>query len=147
VSERRDYLNGHWVSAQDFEFRFVITGKPAVLKNSKVIVTKPFPRLLPSKASKAWTKAALAQLPRQKSIRQPLPVEVTVNAAIVTYAHDRRERDLDNSLGGPLDALVSAGVLTTDSNKQVKSLDGSRLLYDKANPRVEITLTPYLESP
>jgi Holliday junction resolvase RusA-like endonuclease len=124
------------VRRDSFDLRFTIPGKPAVLKNSKIIVTKPFPRLVPSKVSREWARRAEHALTWHDD-----PIAGDVWVQIVTYAHDRRRRDLDNSLSGPLDALVAAGVLGDDA--QVKSLDGSRLLYDKENPRVEIRLRPF----
>lgn len=150
--------NSYWHNETDFEINLVITGQPAVLKNDKVIVRmgktcscckrKPNATLVSSKRITSWYKRALRQLPAQWPFAEPIPEEVHVNAAIVTYAHDKRRRDLDNTFGVAQDALQPtsgwSGILTNDC--QIKSLDGSRLRYDKENPRVEITLTPFRET-
>lgn len=36
------------------------------------------------------------------------------------------------------DTLVAAKILADDNNAIIASVDGSRVLYDKANPRTEI---------
>ena len=36
------------------------------------------------------------------------------------------------------DTLVAAKILADDNNTIIASVDGSRVLYDKANPRTEI---------
>lgn len=41
------------------------------------------------------------------------------------------------------DALVAAGVLADDNSQIIVSHDGSRVLYDKDNPRTEVTISPY----
>lgn len=46
--------------------------------------------------------------------------------------------DLVGLLQGTLDILVHAGVLADDNSRIVASHDGSMVLYDKNNPRVEI---------
>jgi Holliday junction resolvase RusA-like endonuclease len=136
------FNNGYWESRANFEICFVIEGKPAVLKNSKQIVLRgERPILVPSRTSVAWRKVALKQLAAQNPIAHAITTDLWVT--VVTYAHDKRRRDLDNSLSGPLDALVAAEIIKDDA--QVKSLDGSRLLYDKERPRVEIVLRPYTE--
>ena len=46
--------------------------------------------------------------------------------------------DLCNLLGATCDILVKAGVIEDDNSRIVVSHDGSRCLYSKENPRVEI---------
>ena len=48
--------------------------------------------------------------------------------------------DLCNLLGATCDILVKFGVIADDNCKIVKSHDGSRVLLDKENPRVEIEI-------
>ena len=55
----------------------------------------------------------------------------------------RRRVDLLNLLEASLDILVDAGILEDDNSSIVVSHDGSRVLYDKENPRAEITITTY----
>ena len=52
-----------------------------------------------------------------------------------------RRVDQVNLLEATLDILVEYGVLADDNSNIVVSHDGSRVLYDKNNPRTEITIT------
>ena len=56
------------------------------------------------------------------------------------YMPDRRRVDLTNLLEATDDILVRAGVLADDCAAIVASHDGSRVLMDKARPRVEIRI-------
>jgi Holliday junction resolvase RusA-like endonuclease len=49
--------------------------------------------------------------------------------------------DLVNLVEATCDILVDAGVLVDDNSGIVTSHDGSRVLYDKTDPRVEIEIT------
>lgn len=53
----------------------------------------------------------------------------------------RRRVDLVNLLEGTCDILVDAGILEDDNSNIVAGHDGSRVLYDKDNPRCEILIT------
>lgn len=69
------------------------------------------------------------------------PIAQQVNVKCVYYRSDNRKCDLVNLQNGTLDLLVEAGVLEDDNFKIVYSMDGSRIFYDKDNPRVEITIS------
>jgi Holliday junction resolvase RusA-like endonuclease len=58
----------------------------------------------------------------------------------IDYANSKAVIDLVGLLQGTLDILVQAGVLADDNCRIVASHDGSRVLYDKARPRVEIKI-------
>jgi Holliday junction resolvase RusA-like endonuclease len=51
-----------------------------------------------------------------------------------------RRVDLCNLLEASCDILVDAGILADDNSKIVVAHDGSRVRYDKQNPRVEIEI-------
>ena len=58
-------------------------------------------------------------------------------------AHFYRDRAAGDAVGyyqGVADVLEELGVVAND--RQLVSWDGSRLFVDRANPRVELTLTP-----
>lgn len=59
------------------------------------------------------------------------------------YMPSRRRVDLTNLLESVDDALVAAGVLADDNSQIIVSHDGSRVLYDKDNPRTEVSITAY----
>jgi Holliday junction resolvase RusA-like endonuclease len=50
--------------------------------------------------------------------------------------------DLVNLLEATCDMLRHYGVIKDDDSSIVASHDGSRVYYDKLNPRTEITITP-----
>lgn len=142
-------LGWHLEDLSDFEFRLVVRGPPAVLKNSKQIVTLPGrrPILVSSRQAKAYQKTATEQLRAQWSsvFCEPVPREVEVSAAFVAYLPTRRRTDLSNLYQGPEDAMQAAGVLTDDA--QIASHDGSRRRHDPQDPRVEITITRHRGAP
>ena len=73
-------------------------------------------------------------IPKGKTINTP------VNVQAVFYMDSRRRVDLPNLQNALLDALVNAGLLADDNSNIVVSMDGSRVLYDKENPRTEVTI-------
>ena len=52
----------------------------------------------------------------------------------------RHKVDLTNLLNATCDILVEAGTIEDDNSRIIVSHDGSRVLYDKENPRVEIEI-------
>lgn len=60
------------------------------------------------------------------------------------YMPTHRRVDLVNLQEATLDVLVSAGVLEDDNSTIVASMDGSRVLYDKDNPRTEIYISDFI---
>lgn len=50
----------------------------------------------------------------------------------------RHRVDLTNLLNATNDILVDCGVLKDDNSRIIVSHDGSRVKYDKENPRAEI---------
>ena len=56
----------------------------------------------------------------------------------VYYMATRRKVDLANLIEATCDILVKAKVLADDNSQIVAAHDGSRVDYDKKNPRAEI---------
>ena len=91
---------------------------------------------IPSKAFEDYQKLFLSQVRRPKTaIDQP------VNVQAVYYMPTRHRVDITNLLSATHDLLVDAGILEDDNSKIVVGVDGSRVLYDKFNPRVEIVIS------
>lgn len=60
-----------------------------------------------------------------------------MSSACTTCLH--AERLIKQTLKAPImDILVDAGILKDDNSNIVAATDGSRVLYDKSNPRTEI---------
>ena len=68
------------------------------------------------------------------------------NLCCLYYMPTHRRIDLNNLLSATTDVLVHYGILIDDNSEIVKGFDGSRVLYDKNNPRTEITITEFEES-
>ena len=131
------YESGDGVLVMD-EFCITIPGCPVSKKNSQQIFKnsktgQPF--ITQSKAYKAYEKAAGWFL-------RPYRIEYPCNVKAVYFMDSRRRVDLTNLLSATDDILVKYGVLKDDNRNIVAGHDGSRVLYDKQNPRVEITITP-----
>lgn len=114
---------------------FTIPLQPISKKNSQQILVnrktgKPF--ITPSKAYKDYERNALFFIPRIETITEP------VNVKCLFYMGTRRKCDLTNMLEAVDDTLVHAGVLADDNYTIVAGHDGSRIYYDKENPRTEI---------
>ncbi|MBR4591005.1 MAG: RusA family crossover junction endodeoxyribonuclease [Bacteroidaceae bacterium] len=69
-----------------------------------------------------------------------LKIKDPVNVKCVYYMPTRRRVDLTNLMEATHDILVKYEVLEDDNSKIIRSVDGSRVLYDKENPRTEITI-------
>lgn len=116
-----------------------VKGKPITKKNSMRLVTnrktgRTYP--IPSKQFVDYQKVFLSQVRRPKqTIDQP------VNVQAVYYMPTRHRVDITNLLSATHDLLVDAGILEDDNSKIVVGVDGSRVLYDKENPRVEIVIS------
>ena len=117
---------------------YTLYGSPRTKKNSQQIrrtaAGRPF--VAPSKAFAEYERSCLAQ------IKTPYrPVSAAVNVKCVYYMPDKRKVDLVNLLEATCDILVKAGVLADDCAAVVAAHDGSRVLLDRKNPRVEIEIT------
>lgn len=123
------------------KLKFTVPGNPVTKKNSQRIVQirtvsgKHFHKILPSEAFEKYQKECGRYMPMLDE-----PVEIPVNMKCTYYMQTRRRVDLLNLLEATADILVDYGVLADDNCKIVRSTDGSRVLYDKENPRVEIEI-------
>ena len=117
--------------------KYIISLPPITKKNSQQILTnhltgKPF--IAPSKQYKKYEQAAMWYLtPKPKT-----PLAGRYRVATVFYMPTRRKVDLTNLMEAAHDTLVVAKILADDNNTIIASVDGSRVLYDKTNPRTEI---------
>lgn len=121
------------------KIKFVVSLPPITKKNSQRIVTnkrtgKSY--LIPSKAYEKYEKEAGWFL-------KPLGINCPVNVKCLFYMPTRRKVDLTNLLESIDDVMVKYGVLADDDYKVVAAHDGSRVLYDKENPRTEIYISPF----
>jgi Holliday junction resolvase RusA-like endonuclease len=119
---------------------FTVKLPPISKKNSQQIVVnkatgRPF--IMPSKQYKEYEKQALWFIPKNICIDTP------VNVKCLFYMPTRRKCDLKNMLEAIDDVMVKAGLLEDDNYTIIESHDGSRVLYDKDNPRTEVYIEQY----
>lgn len=125
--------------------KFTILGAPRVKKNTqRAIVSvnrrtgKRYPRIVQTPAYKAWKSGAIPQINLQKP---QFEIDRPVNLKCIFYMDTNSKVDLSALYEGIQDELVDCGVLSDDNYTIVRSHDGSRVYVDKANPRMEITIT------
>ena len=115
---------------------FTINLPPRTKKNSQqIIVCKGKPMIIPSKAYREYEDNCVWFMPKIETINEP------VNIKAVYYMPTRRAVDLCNLHEALCDVLVHYRVLEDDNCRIVATMDGSRVEYDKNNPRTEVTIT------
>lgn len=68
-------------------------------------------------------------------------IDIPLNIKCLYYMPTKGRVDKTNLESAVLDMLVHYGVIKDDNSKIVVSTDGSRVKYDKENPRTEIYIT------
>jgi Holliday junction resolvase RusA-like endonuclease len=94
--------------------------------------------LLPSKRYVDYEKACIEFLSSKKPKQ---PISELVNVQCIFYRATRHRVDISNLFNAIDDILVAYGILEDDNMKIVGGHDGSRVRYDKQNPRTEILIT------
>ena len=119
--------------------RITIPLNPRTKKNGQRIL-KNFKTgrrfIAPSEAFETYQKDCGYYLgsARNRLIAEP------VNVMAVYYMGSRHEVDIINLHSALHDVLVHYGVLADDNSKIVMGTDGSRVKYDKENPRTEVLI-------
>lgn len=119
--------------------KFTVPLPPITKKNHQRILKnfrtgKPF--VAPSEQYKSYEAQALWFIPKGVCIDYP------VNVKCLFYMPTRRLCDLTNLEESIDDIMVRAGLLKDDNYNIIAGHDGSRVLYDKDNPRTEVEITP-----
>lgn len=122
--------------------KFTVPIAPVSKKNHQQILfnqktKRPF--VSPSKQYIEYEDNALWFIPKGRNI------DYKVNVKCLFYMPTKRECDLTNMLQSINDVMVKAGLLKDDNSKIIGSHDGSRVLYDKDNPRTEVTIEKLYE--
>lgn len=129
---------------------FVIPGAPRTKKTSNNLVFNGprcaackrgrFPKVMPSDAFKVWNANAqhfLGEVTHRWPAVCPFPITKLVNCRALFYRH-ALVGDACGYYQALADALEEARVVEND--RLIVSWDGSRMLKDAADPRIEITL-------
>ena len=113
--------------------RFTIYLIPRSKKNSMQIVYKnKKPIIIPSKVYKQYEKDCAYFMPKIDTINYP------INIKALYYMPTHRKVDKTNLESALLDILVEYKIIEDDNSNIVVGTDGSRVLYDKDNPRTEV---------
>lgn len=116
---------------------FTIPIQPITKKNSQQIIPcKGRYMIIPSKAYTQYERACKEFLPKCNTISEPS------NIKCVYYMRTRGRIDLTNLLSATMDTLVHHKIILDDNRNVAVSHDGSRVFWDKENPRCEIEITP-----
>lgn len=124
---------------------FIIPVHPVSKKNSQVIIpvktkygkTRHIP--IPSQQYREFEKQSsgyFAQVLQKTGV-----VDYPVNMAVSFFVSKKLKYDLTNLLEAVDDAAVKSGLIADDNRDIIAGHDGSRVFYDKLNPRIEITIT------
>ena len=120
---------------------YTIPGRPVTKKNSmQFAYNKATGRMFirPSKAFEEYQEAVGWYL---RGPTKGAKLAGRYNVKCVYYMPTHHRVDLGNLIAATCDILVHYKVLEDDNSNIVAAHDGSRVKYDKANPRVEITIT------
>lgn len=118
--------------------RIEIPVAPRTKKNSQQILLNPKtkrPFIMPSKLYKDYEKECAKYLPKLDNA-----IDYAVNVKCTYYMPTKRKCDLTNLLEATDDILVHYNILSDDNYNIIESHDGSRVYYDKENPRTEIEI-------
>ena len=118
---------------------FTLRLPPISKKNSQqIMVNRATGRsfIMPSKQYKEYERNTLWFIPKLTK-----PIDYAVNVKCLFYMPTRRKCDLTNLLEAIDDIMVKSGLLADDNFTVIESHDGSRVFYDKENPRTEVYIT------
>ena len=117
--------------------KFTIKVEPKTKKNSmRVFHRNGRTIVIPSKAYEDFENQCLMQIYNSKN----KPINFPVNIKAIFYMRTKRKVDLTNLLEAVDDMLVQARIIEDDNRDIVASHDGSLVLYNKENPRIEIEI-------
>lgn len=122
-------------------YHYTIPLPPRTKKNSQRILRskKGIPFIVPSEAFTDYQEAAgyfLKPLPAT-------PINTPVQVKCLFYLPKNLRADLVNYQEAICDILVHYGIVADDRWQIISSMDGSRCLVDRENPRTEIWISDF----
>lgn len=128
----------------DESIRILIPLHPYTKKNSQEIyfrtktdegnTAQKVPFIFPSKQYKRYEQDC-------RIFMRSLGIDYPVNVQAHYYMNSLRAVDLTNLHQALHDAMVNNGLISDDNCRLIVSTDGSRVFYDKNNPRTEVLIT------
>lgn len=155
---------------QPINIHIVIPGQPVVKKNTHRISVfikdkktgrkkvRPYPLYYYTERWKEWAGRAIIACYnfKEKHPEYIYPITDRINLKVLFYLNNLRTVDLSALYEGIQDVLAgNAGIqsklapesyqiLFDDSFKYIGSHDGSRIFWDKQNPRTEVFITEFI---
>lgn len=123
----------------DTIIKMTIPINPITKKNHGRIVQKRFPNgktlpiMLPSEAYTRYEREC-----KNHILKLEEPINKPVNLKCLYYMETKRKCDITNLLQATCDMLVKYKIIEDDNYSIIESFDGTRVFYDKENPRTEI---------
>lgn len=119
--------------------KFTLYGDPKTKKNSQQIfhnkrTHKPF--ISQSEIYKQYEIDCVSQITGNLQLH----IDYEINVKAIFYRKYKTNVDLANLLSALHDVLKAGGVIKDDNFKVIVSVDGSRIKFDKENPRTEIEI-------
>ena len=125
-------------------YRYLIPEIPRSKKNSQQIcINRKTGRRFVRQSDQYNDFETAASYYLQPKPKKPIDYPVTVKCTF--WMPTRRKVDKSNLEAAIHDILVKYGILDDDNRDVLASTDGSRVYYDKTNPRVEIEISPLQE--
>ena len=125
-------------------YKYTIPIPPVTKKNSqRIFVNRKtgIPFIAPSGAYKRYEARAIYFLtPKPKT-----PLAGHYNVKALFYMPTHRKVDKTNLESAIMDILVNSKILADDNRNIVAATDGTRVYYDKENPRTEIYIEDFTE--
>lgn len=120
--------------------KFTLPVKPITKKNSgRIVMRGSYPKLFPSEQYERFEKDTQPYFINVKN--QVGVINYPINMQCLFYMDVHRKVDLCNLLNAVDDSMVKSGLIIDDNRDIIASHDGSRVFFDKHNPRIEITIT------
>jgi Holliday junction resolvase RusA-like endonuclease len=120
---------------------YTITGNPIVKKNTQKVIHRGGRSFVVYSAQyRGWMNNAMDELALQK--RPDQPIDQPILLVCKFFMQTKRIVDLSALYEGVQDTLVKMEILADDNFNIVVGHDGSRVLLDRKNPRVEIAIIP-----
>lgn len=140
IAKDTEQMKDESLKQVNYPISFIIKGEPRTKKNSQRIMRNRSGRtfIIPSQQYQDYEKAFIEQAVNEGV--EGLKIDESVNIKCLFYMHTRRKVDLTNLLSGAMDCMVSAEIIADDNCKIATANDGSRVFYDKENPRTEIKI-------
>ena len=97
------------------------------------------PMIIPSEGNEEFETAIMPYF--KEVLKTTGIINYPINVQAIYYRSSKHKIDLSNLHEALHDAMVKAGLILDDNRDIIAAHDGSRVFYDKFNPRIEITIT------